>query len=92
MDLDMFKHPSTVASLKILTSYGNTIIPAETGELASGLEGEGRMSEPETILAFMEAHIQQSLPLYGKKVLITAGPTYEASHKRSRRRSQPTYD
>ncbi len=78
MDLDMFKHPSTVASLRILTSYGNTIIPAETGELASGLEGEGRMSEPETILAFMEAHIQQSLPLYGKKVLITAGPTYEA--------------
>jgi len=78
MDLDMYKHPSTKESLEKLTSYGNTIIPAETGELASGLEGEGRMSEPETIIAFMEKHIQQSLPLFGKKVLITAGPTYEA--------------
>ena len=78
MDLDMYKHPSTKESLRILASYGNIIIPAETGELASGLEGKGRMSEPETILAFMENHIKASLALYGKKVLITAGPTYEA--------------
>jgi phosphopantothenoylcysteine decarboxylase/phosphopantothenate--cysteine ligase len=78
MDLDMYKHPSTIASLQILTSYGNTIIPAESGELASGLEGEGRMSEPEKIVAFIEKHITKSAPLFGKKVLITAGPTYEA--------------
>jgi len=78
MDLDMFKHPSTKESLKKLTSYGNTIIPAESGELASGLEGEGRMSEPETILAFIEEHITKTALLFGKKVLITAGPTYEA--------------
>jgi len=78
MDLDMYKHPSTKESLKVLSSYGNTIIPAESGELASGLEGEGRMSEPETIVAFMENHIKSKAPLFGKKVLITAGPTYEA--------------
>jgi phosphopantothenoylcysteine decarboxylase/phosphopantothenate--cysteine ligase len=78
MDLDMYKHPSTKESLKILSSYGNIIIPAESGELASGLEGEGRMSEPETIVAFMENQIKSKAPLYGKKVLITAGPTYEA--------------
>ncbi len=78
MDLDMYKHPSTKESLRVLTSYGNIIIPAETGFLASGLEGKGRMSEPETIFAFMEKHIKASLPLYQKKVLITAGPTYEA--------------
>jgi len=78
MDLDMYQHPSTKNSLKQLTSYGNFIIPAESGELASGLEGEGRMAEPENIVAFMERQIAQSLPLYGKNVLITAGPTYEA--------------
>jgi len=78
MDLDMYKHPSTKVSLEKLTSYGNIIIPAETGELASGLEGEGRMSEPETIIAFIERHIKKTSPLFGKKVLITAGPTYEA--------------
>jgi len=78
MDLDMYKHPSTKESLKTLQSYGNTIIPAESGELASGLFGEGRMAEPESIVAFIEKHITKSLPLYRKKVLITAGPTYEA--------------
>ncbi len=78
MDLDMYQHPSTKESLDKLTSYGNIIIPAETGELASGLVGEGRMASPENILSFMEKYILKSLPLYGKKVLITAGPTYEA--------------
>jgi phosphopantothenoylcysteine decarboxylase/phosphopantothenate--cysteine ligase len=52
MDLDMYKHPSTIATLKALQEFGNTIIPAESGELASGLSGEGRMAEPSTILSF----------------------------------------
>lgn len=78
MDLDMYKHPSTVASFSALESYGNKIIPAESGELASGLSGEGRMAEPENIIAFLEADIEKKLPLKGKKILITAGPTYEA--------------
>jgi phosphopantothenoylcysteine decarboxylase/phosphopantothenate--cysteine ligase len=78
MDLDMYKHPSTINSFKTLKSFGNTIIPATSGELASGLEGEGRMAEPEDIVSFIENDILKSLPLYGKQVLITAGPTYEA--------------
>jgi len=78
MDLDMYKHPSTIASFTALKQFGNTIIPAETGELASGLSGEGRMAEPENIVAFLEADIESKLPLKGKKILITAGPTYEA--------------
>jgi phosphopantothenoylcysteine decarboxylase / phosphopantothenate---cysteine ligase len=78
MDLDMYKHPSTLASFKTLQSFGNTIIPAENGELASGLSGEGRMAEPENIVAFLEADLQKKLPLKNKKILITAGPTYEA--------------
>ena len=78
MDLDMYKHPSTVASFKALHQFGNIIIPAESGELASGLSGEGRMAEPENIIAFLEADIESKLPLKGKKFLITAGPTYEA--------------
>lgn len=78
MDLDMFKHPSTIESITKLTSYGNVEIPAGTGELASGLYGKGRMAEPEDIVSFIEADIQSKLPLRGKKVLITAGPTYEA--------------
>lgn len=78
MDLDMYKHESTSRSFKILTSYGNIIIPATSGELASGLVGEGRMAEPEDIVAFIEADILEKLPLREKKVLITAGPTYEA--------------
>ncbi len=78
MDLDMYKHPSTIASFNALKQYGNTIIPAETGELASGLSGEGRMAEPENIVAFLEADLSSKLPLKGKKMLITAGPTYES--------------
>jgi phosphopantothenoylcysteine decarboxylase/phosphopantothenate--cysteine ligase len=78
MDLDMYKHPSTTENFDLLTQYGNTIIPAETGELASGLSGEGRMAEPENIIAFIEADLNRKLPLKGKKILITAGPTYEA--------------
>jgi phosphopantothenoylcysteine decarboxylase/phosphopantothenate--cysteine ligase len=78
MDLDMYKHPSTIASFTALKKFGNTIIPAESGELASGLSGEGRMAEPENIVAFIEADLESKLPLKGKKILITAGPTYEA--------------
>lgn len=78
MDLDMYKHPSTIANFFSLTQFGDIIIPAESGELASGLSGEGRMAEPEHIVAFMEADLESSLPLKGKKILITAGPTYEA--------------
>jgi phosphopantothenoylcysteine decarboxylase/phosphopantothenate--cysteine ligase len=78
MDLDMYKHPSTIASFEALQQFGNTIIPAESGELASGLSGEGRMAEPESIISFLEADLESRLPLKGKKILITAGPTYEA--------------
>ena len=77
MDLDMYKHPSTISSFDQLKSFGNTMIPAEKGELASGLVGEGRMAEPEHILSFLEADIRKQLPLQGKKIVITAGPTYE---------------
>jgi phosphopantothenoylcysteine decarboxylase/phosphopantothenate--cysteine ligase len=78
MDLDMYKHPTTKTSFSTLKQFGNTIIPAESGELASGLSGEGRMAEPSTIVAFLEADLESKLPLKGKKILITAGPTYEA--------------
>ena len=78
MDLDMYKHPSTIANFAALKQFGNTIIPAESGELASGLSGEGRMAEPENIVAFLEVDLESKLPLKGKKILITAGPTYEA--------------
>ncbi|PRX54509.1 bifunctional phosphopantothenoylcysteine decarboxylase/phosphopantothenate--cysteine ligase CoaBC [Flagellimonas meridianipacifica] len=78
MDLDMYKHPSTKATMDTLISYGNKMIPAESGELASGLHGEGRMAEPETILSFIKNDLVSGLPLRDKKVLITAGPTHEA--------------
>lgn len=78
MDLDMYKHPSTLASFTALEQFGNIIIPAENGELASGLSGEGRMAEPENIITFLEADLESKLSLKGKKILITAGPTYEA--------------
>jgi len=78
MDLDMYKHASTKENLEKLESFNNFIIPAECGELASGLMGEGRMAEPEAIMSFMEKDILSKLPLKGKKVMITAGPTYEA--------------
>ncbi len=78
MDLDMYQHPTTKASYQKLQSFGNIMIPATSGELASGLDGEGRMEEPEKILSFIIQHLKQGLPLANKKVLITAGPTYEA--------------
>ncbi|MFN7044783.1 MAG: bifunctional phosphopantothenoylcysteine decarboxylase/phosphopantothenate--cysteine ligase CoaBC [Flavobacterium sp.] len=78
MDLDMYKHPSTLDSFHKLKAFGNIIIPAENGELASGLSGEGRMAEPENIVSFLENDLLDKLPLKGKKILITAGPTYEA--------------
>ena len=78
MDLDMYQHPSTKKSLEKLQSFGNILIPATSGELASGLVGEGRMAEPEDIVSFIEKEMLSKLPLRGKKVLITAGPTYEA--------------
>jgi phosphopantothenoylcysteine decarboxylase/phosphopantothenate--cysteine ligase len=78
MDLDMYKHPSSIKSLKTLQNFGNILIPAASGELASGLLGEGRMAEPEDIVSFIENDILSKLPLKGKKVLVTAGPTYEA--------------
>ncbi|MBX2845829.1 MAG: bifunctional phosphopantothenoylcysteine decarboxylase/phosphopantothenate--cysteine ligase CoaBC [Saprospiraceae bacterium] len=81
MDLDMWAHPSTQANIATLTSYGNTIIDVEEGELASGLEGKGRMAEPEHIVAFLsnfEKKNIKSARFAGKKVLISAGPTREA--------------
>tara|TARA_R110002050_G_scaffold74772_5_gene160225 strand:+ start:36995 stop:38206 length:1212 start_codon:yes stop_codon:yes gene_type:complete len=78
MDLDMYKHPSTLASFEKLNSFGNIMIPATSGELASGLVGAGRMAEPEDIVRFIENDVLNKLSLRGKKVLITAGPTYEA--------------
>ncbi len=78
MDLDMYKHPTTQQTFDTLESFGNIQIPAAYGELASGLVGQGRMAEPEDIVAFLEKDILKSLPLRGKKILITAGPTYEA--------------
>ncbi len=78
MDLDMYKHESTKNSMEKLESFGNIMIPATSGELASGLIGQGRMAEPEDIITFLEHDIIKGLPLYGKQVLITAGPTYEA--------------
>ena len=80
MDLDMYRHPSTQANLKTLQSYGNHIVEPASGFLASGLEGKGRMEEPQIIARkiseFFDRHDAQS-PLVGKKVMITAGPTYE---------------
>ncbi|WP_339610501.1 bifunctional phosphopantothenoylcysteine decarboxylase/phosphopantothenate--cysteine ligase CoaBC [uncultured Planktosalinus sp.] len=78
MDLDMYKHPSVKEAFKKLKTFENISIPAGFGELASGLIGEGRMAEPDEILTFVENDILSKLPLKGKKILITAGPTYEA--------------
>ncbi len=78
MDLDMYKHQSTKDSIATLQSFGNVMIPATSGELASGLVGEGRMAEPEEIISFIENDITTKLPLSKKRILITAGPTYEA--------------
>lgn len=78
MDLDMYKHKTTNQNIEKLQSFGNVLIPPTSGELASGLTGDGRMAEPEDIITFIENDILDKLPLKGKKVLITAGPTYEA--------------
>jgi phosphopantothenoylcysteine decarboxylase/phosphopantothenate--cysteine ligase len=78
MDLDMYQHPTTKRNLAQLENDGLIIIPAEKGELASGLVGEGRMAEPETIHKFLQDYFTEKGRLKGKKVLMTAGPTYEA--------------
>lgn len=78
MDLDMYQHETTSTNIRTLEKRGNVFIPPSYGELASGLEGEGRMAEPEEIVAFIEKDLRAGLPLTGKHVLITAGPTYEA--------------
>jgi phosphopantothenoylcysteine decarboxylase/phosphopantothenate--cysteine ligase len=78
MDLDMYKHQSSRASIEKLIGFGNKFIQPESGPLASGLVGEGRMAEPENIIRFIEQDILSQLPLFGKTVTITAGPTYEA--------------
>ena len=77
MDLDMFAHPSTTENLNTLRRYGNHIIEPAEGELASHLVGKGRMEEPENIVAYLERYFAQSEQLAGKKIVITAGPTYE---------------
>jgi phosphopantothenoylcysteine decarboxylase/phosphopantothenate--cysteine ligase len=78
MDLDMWKHPATLSNLQKLISYGNRLINPAEGELASGLIGEGRMAEPEDIVAILSDALNHQLPFKNKKALITAGPTYEA--------------
>jgi len=78
MDLDMYQHPSTKQNLDLAEDFGHHIIPAEIGELASGLSGQGRMAEPETISQIIEDFFNSNKTLAGKTVLITAGPTYEA--------------
>ncbi|TNF76885.1 MAG: bifunctional phosphopantothenoylcysteine decarboxylase/phosphopantothenate--cysteine ligase CoaBC [Bacteroidetes bacterium] len=78
MDLDMYRHPATRKTLDTLEEYGHGIIPAGEGELASGLHGEGRMAEPEDIVAYMENYLRAGQPLTGMNILITAGPTHEA--------------
>ncbi len=78
MDLDMWKHDTTMHNVSQLQTFGNILIPPGSGELASGLQGEGRMAEPEEIVAFVSADIKKKLPLVNKKALVTAGPTYEA--------------
>lgn len=76
MDLDMYKHPSTQANMKTLLGYGNQIIEPEVGFLASGLEGKGRMEEPDIIVNYLDRYFEEK-DLLGKKIMITAGPTYE---------------
>ena len=78
MDLDMWKHTTTTQNVEQLQSFDNILIPPGNGELASGLQGEGRMAEPEDIIAFLSADIKKKLPLVNYKALVTAGPTYEA--------------
>lgn len=77
MDLDMFAHPSTARNIALLQSYGNLVIEPASGELASHLIGKGRMEEPENIVAYIKEHFEKQESLSKKKILITAGPTYE---------------
>lgn len=78
MDEDMWHHPATKRNLATITGFGNAVIPVNKGELASGLFGDGRMAEPEAIVAYLQQKLQHAPgPLQGKKVLVTAGPTYE---------------
>lgn len=77
MDLDMFQHQTTQENLRKLRSFGNQIIEPQSGFLASGLEGKGRMEEPERIIAYLDQALSTTTPLTGKKIMITAGPTYE---------------
>jgi phosphopantothenoylcysteine decarboxylase / phosphopantothenate---cysteine ligase len=77
MDLDMWKHPATRRNLQLLSEYGVQQLPIGYGELASGLVGEGRMAEPEEIVSFLNQYFTQKADFQGKKILITAGPTYE---------------
>ncbi|MGI9160561.1 MAG: bifunctional phosphopantothenoylcysteine decarboxylase/phosphopantothenate--cysteine ligase CoaBC [Saprospiraceae bacterium] len=78
MDVDMWRHPATQENIRLLESRGVQVIPVGYGELASGLVGDGRMAEPEEILAFLDEKFHASAALAGKKALVTAGPTYEA--------------
>lgn len=78
MDLDMYQHPSTVQNLKKLKSFGNEVIEARDGELASGLEGQGRMAEPEELVEFLKKKFNHNQKLKNKRVLLTSGPTHEA--------------
>lgn len=78
MDVDMHAHDANQENIRKLEARGNIQIPSESGELASGLHGNGRMAEPGHIISFIESHLSEQAPLRGKKVLITAGPTYEA--------------
>jgi phosphopantothenoylcysteine decarboxylase / phosphopantothenate---cysteine ligase len=78
MDLDMYKNGATAKNIQTLIDRGCLCIPSESGELASGLVGEGRMAEPENILTFILEHLKSTLPLRGKKVMVNAGPTREA--------------
>lgn len=78
MDLDMFQHPSVKSNIQRIIAYGNLLIDAERGELASGLVGKGRMAEPENIIRYVGKYFEGKVDLKGKKVLVTAGPTYEA--------------
>jgi phosphopantothenoylcysteine decarboxylase/phosphopantothenate--cysteine ligase len=78
MDLDMLQHPATQNNIHRLTSFGNILITPGFGELASGLVGSGRMAEPEEVVQQLDAHLNNSAALAGKKALVTAGPTYEA--------------
>ena len=77
MDEDMWLHPATKRNLQIINNFGNIVLPVDSGELASGLIGEGRMMEPAVITDWLKNYFSTGMPLSGKKVLVTAGPTYE---------------